>query len=674
MVNSNLTNKFDKKYKSNNLSKDDLIENKKSKLKSNKKNRKIININQNDIYNEEVSNVDIVKNHKFNKNKKKDKGKSSINSVSEITLNGITTQSIFIDSPLTIQQLAYKLSIPEAEIITYLFLQGIAVTINQVVDIPMAKSIATHYGVNFIENHKNSITQFSEKKIINNSVNVVKRPPVITIFGHVDHGKTTLLDSILKTNLVKQESGGITQSINGYEIDWVYESNPMKLVFLDTPGHQAFSRMRLRCAKVADIILLVIAADDSLKSQSVELIKAILEMNLPYIIIINKIDKADANISRVKEDLTQYGILSEEWGGDAIINEVSALTGQNIDLLLSNVCLLAQLQDLSADPKQLAQGTILESYIDNKQGVIANTLVQNGTLEIGDFIVAGSVSGRVKKIVNSQNNKLQRAYPSSIVKILGFSNIPEAGIVFHSYKNDKEIKQYIDSYNQHLNPQLSLLNSRVGLLEVMNNSNVQKLNIILKSDTLGSLEALISCFTQISQKKVQLNLVVSDIGSITRADIDLAFASKAIVIGFNIKVMPNIITLSKNNNVILRTFDVIYDLLDYITNSMLDLVEPEYDQVVIGKALVQTVFNINKGTVAGCLVNSGKLKKMCHINIYRNDNIIYTGVLNSLKRIKDDVDEVLANYECGVLCDAYNLWKGDDIIEAYELKNKPKVL
>nr|QCI04718.1 Translation initiation factor 2 [Bornetia secundiflora] len=679
VVNSNSPYKFDKKHKTNNVGKADLGNTKKNKPKLHKKNRKNLNMNQDDLLHDDSHTLNLTKSiSKFNKNRKKDKNKVDYYDESNIQLFQESRKNILITSPLTIQELAYKLNMPGAEIITYLFLKGISATINQVIDVSMAKNIIEHYDFNFLSQEPKSIINHDKEQ--QDEQNMIRctfrRSPIITIFGHVDHGKTTLLDAILKTQLVDREYGGITQSLNGYPVTYKYELKDMTLIFLDTPGHEAFSHMRLRGAKVADIALLVIAADDGLKPQTIEAIKCILSMKLSYIVVINKIDKSSANVDTIQEELTKYDIVSEEWGGDAIIIKVSALKGDNIDNLLNSVCLLSELQNLSSDPDQLAQGMILEAYLDKQKGIIANSLVQKGTLRIGDFLVAGNVSGRVKNIIDTYGNKIKHADPSSIVKILGFSKITEAGISFKVLDNDKDIKQYVREYNSHqsFNNALKLFNNRITANYHDVNMTLKQFNIIIKTDTQGSLEAIINAFSKIPQGKVQINVIKADIGNITRSDIDLAVTSSAIVTGFNIKISSSITTLSKRYSIPIYTCNIIYELLDHITSSMLNLVDPEYEPIIIGQALVQTVFNINKGTVAGCIVNSGKLKKMCNITVYRNNNIVYEGLLSSLKRIKEDVEEVFASNECGVFCDSYHLWQNSDIIKAYQLQAKNKVL
>nr|QCI07859.1 Translation initiation factor 2 [Pleonosporium borreri] len=681
-ININNTNKFDKKHKTSNINNNkDSVDIKKYRI--NKKSRKNLNINNNNLLSEESINLSLVKNSNYSQNKKKYKVKQkhSINlnnsNEKQFLKNNELDKDIVINSPLTIQELSNKLQIPEAEIITYLFLKGISVTINESIDINIAKDIVSNYGFNCVDSENiNQYNLLFEQKMQQNIEIKSKRPPIISIFGHVDHGKTTLLDSILKTELVNKEFGGITQAINGYSINWLYQSEDFPLVFLDTPGHEAFSSMRLRGAKVADIALLVIAADDGLKLQTIEVIELVMKLKLPYIIAINKIDKVDINIDYIKEQLAKYNIVGKEWGGEANIFEVSALKGLNISELLLNICLLANKQNLYADFNQLAQGMILESYLDKKQGIIANVLVQNGTLKKGDFIVAHNIYGRIKNICDNDNLSIEEAKPSSIVKLLGFSKIPEAGSYFFVLDNDKEIKKVInnDSKNYTINNSARLLNQRITLNKSIQYQKNKQLKLVIKTDTQGSLEAIIQALYKIPQSKVQINLIFADTGNISRADIDLALTSNSIIIGFNLDIVPGIAVLVKRYNIVVQNFNIIYDLLNSVQSFMLDLVDPEYEQLVIGNAIVQTVFSVNKGMVAGCLVNQGKLQKDSNIDIYRDDKLVDKSVIDSLKRVKEDVDEVVATNECGVMCNAYNLWQKGDSIKAYTLKTKEKLL
>ena len=684
----NYSSKFDKKNKPSNQV-EDILDIKKKKSKLQKKNRKqlsldteglFINKKNNVILNEENLNASIIKAPKLNKNKKKSRTIDNIGNINQLDINNKKiSKEISINAPLTVQELSSKLFIPEAEIITYLFMKGISVTINQVIDISIATEVALKYEFKVIEKNIDdkliSVDINDSKNIVSN--NYIKRPPIITILGHVDHGKTTLLDAILDSNLVKQEIGGITQSIASYEIEWLYNSDLYKLVFLDTPGHEAFSSMRIRGTQVTDLVLLVVAADDGLKPQTIESIQYILSQKLPYIIIINKIDKISINTIKVREELAQYNMIDEDWGGNSIIIEVSALKRQNIDTLLSKICLLANIKDFKANPYQLATGMILESHLDQQKGPIANLVIKDGTLKIGDFIIAGNLYGKVKIILDNHKNKIINALPSSIVEVVGFSSVPQAGIVFKVVNNQKAAKQSIENNlddNSLNNNSLNSLNNRITLENYKNNLSLKKLNLILKTDSQGASEAIISAFNQISQEKVQINILSVTSGNISNTDIELATATDSIIIGFNVNIPNQVNSLAKQLNIAVNNFGIIYDLIDYVSSCMLSLVDLEYDKVMIGKAIVQTIFYINKGAVAGCLVNNGKLKKQAHLNIYRDNKLIYSGILDSLKRLKDDVYEVNQGNECGVMSYDYNLWKKDDIIEAYELQAKTKVL
>nr|YP_009295779.1 translation initiation factor 2 [Schimmelmannia schousboei]AOM64714.1 translation initiation factor 2 [Schimmelmannia schousboei] len=692
--NFNNSYKFDKKNK-NHLEQPDNLEIKKNKVRLKKKIRHKRSLGSDDIFinnnngllDEESLNNDLIKPHKFSKQKKKNKLRqdvvdSNLSNISDqaILNNNEDTdvcRSITIDRPLTVQELAIKLQIPETEIITRLFLKGISVTINQVLDISIATEIAINYNFQVSNIEFNDIANIKDHITNTSSSQAVKRPPIITVFGHVDHGKTTLLDAIRRTNLVKKEIGGITQAISGYEVEWLYESSYEKLVFLDTPGHEAFSAMRLRGAQVADIALLVLAADDDLKPQSIEAIKYILNLKLPYIVVINKIDKKNINVLKIKEELAQFDILDADWGGNVHIVEVSALTGQNINQLLSTICLLAELQELRSDPNQLAIGTILEAHLDKQKGIIANVIVQNGSLKLGNLIVSGDIEGKVKVIVNSIGVKIKEALPSSIVEIWGFSSIPQAGASFQVVKDDKEAKKYIKNItndNDYHYDFSKMLNTRITADSYSNKSQLKQLNVILKTDTQGSIEAIIYAFSRIPQEKVQINILSASSGIISNTDVQLASTTSSLIIGFNVNISSNIRNFLKKSCVTFFNFSVIYDLLDHVKCYMLDLVDPEYNKVIIGRATVQTVFYINKGSVAGCFVDSGKLKKLSHITVYRDKTIVYDGILKSLKRIKEDVEEVMYGSECGVMCDDYQMWKKQDIIESYELSPKEKVL
>nr|YP_009497963.1 InfB [Gracilaria changii]ART65227.1 InfB [Gracilaria changii] len=690
--NSEFSLKFDKKVK--NVFKQDND----NKIKLKKKKSNVIDLYQDHIFKKKNKSKIIVhakddlnsvnmESIRFNKQRKKEKIKKKLNininnsdieikKSLNIDLNNNDNKSVIIDSPLSIKELSIKLQIPPEEIITGLFLKGIPVTVNKIVDISIATQIAEKYNfIVFNQNHDFKLDQKDKLKEINSST-CINRAPIITILGHVDHGKTTLLDSIRNTNFASKEAGGITQSINAYEVNYCFKSLDKKLIFIDTPGHEAFSSMRLRCAQITDIVILIVAADDGLKPQTIEAIDYILSKKLPFIVAINKIDKQDLNLNSIYEQLASYNILSTYLGGNISFVEISALKKINIDKLLETICNLLESINLKADPSQLAQGIILEAYLDKTKGTVVNSIILNGTLKVGDIMVTHNAYGRVKKIINNWGNTIDMAKPSSILQILGFYSIPQAGKHFQVVKSEKEAKKLIsemslDIINDHTK---NLLNLNIDLYNYKNQTNVKNLNLIIKADTRGSIDAIISSLTQIPQSKIKLNVLAFSLGIVSNTDIDLAYSTQALIVAFNINISTNILNEAEKFNVHLSKFCIIYDLIDYIRGHMLELIDPEYDKLLIGQVRVQTTFPINKGIVAGCVVKSGKMKKKSFINVYRNNHLIYEGIISSLKRVKDDVDEVTVGNECGIMCSDYNLWQSQDFIEVYELYTKTKTL
>nr|ARW69326.1 translation initiation factor 2 [Polysiphonia sp.] len=690
---TNISNRSEKKHK-NIINERDINKSKKfrNKLVKNKRKEsdniekvKLLVNSSNHVFTQDLLDASDNKSRKVNnKSKKKDKRLlETVNNIpadnsltinrNELSINkSFSKKTIVLVKPLSVQELAIEISVPETEIIRYLFLdRGISATTNKLLDIDLISNIIDHYGFNVVKAKLEEDTDYYEVKDTDSSLNV-RRSPVITILGHVDHGKTTLLDAILNTNLVNKESGGITQSISGYEIFWHYDSCEYKLIFLDTPGHESFKKMRLRGAKVTDLVLLVIAVDDGLQPQTIESIQYIQKMNLSCIVVITKSDKSLNNLDKIKRDLSNYNLLCQEWGGDTTFVEVSAINNNNIDVLLSKICIMCNDKNLVANPQELAAGTIIESFLDKKKGYVANLIVQNGTLKVGDIIVAGNLYCKVKSLMTPSNIQVKFSGPSSIVKILGFVDAPQAGSLFSVCKNEKEAKLYCLSHikDEKVNTPLNSLNTRITL-DVT--SDVKQLKLIIKTDTQGSLEAIMDLLVNISQSKIQLNIVYAGYGSISNSDVELAVATGSILIGFNTDVLCHIRQLLKKNEVSFKTFDIIYDLFTYIRDLMLDLVDPEYDKILIGNISVQTVFSMNKNFVAGCKVNKGKLRRDSYVHVYRNNSLIHEGFITSLKRMKDDVDEVLSVNECGLMSD-FDSWKDGDTLEAYDLVTKEKTL
>jgi translation initiation factor IF-2 len=610
--------------------------------------------------------------------------KKNINKQSAHLTQSITDRKISLNCSLSIQELSSILSVPEADIIKWLFLQGISVTINQIIDTSIAQLIAEHYG--FIieeknENHSSSkVEQFKYNLSDNTNELLRSRAPIVVILGHVDHGKTTLLDTICKTNNVGFEAGGITQTIVSHDIEIEYKAKKKRIVFLDTPGHEAFSNMRLRCVQITDICILVVAADDSLRPQSIEVINYVQRSNLPLIVAINKIDKSNSNIPKVKEDLMKYNIISEELGGTNSILELSALKNINIDHLLSKIISLAESQELKANVQNNAVGSVLDSYLDKTKGPVATILIKNGLLKVGNFIVVGHSISKIRAIIDSKQFKLESVGPSSVVQIWGLSNLPVSGSIFEAVVDEKQAKKILT----HLNNSGNLiqynsrnLNNRIrldALKKDKNNLLDKQINLILKTDTHGSIDAIVQAFSKIPQKKVQLNILSITVGTITESDLQLAIISKSIVISFNIVPNNNIKISAEKVKILIHHFNIIYNLINYIQEQMLQLVPLEYEENTIGLAIVETVFIVSKGHVAGCVVKSGRLKSNAYIRVKRNQMVMYNGKLSSLKKVKEDVEEVRSGSECGILIFNFSQWQNKDEVESYELIPKEKTL
>nr|YP_009122205.1 translation initiation factor IF-2 [Vertebrata lanosa]AJH65963.1 translation initiation factor IF-2 [Vertebrata lanosa] len=584
-----------------------------------------------------------------------------------------SSKNLFIDNPLSIKDFSLKINISEAEIITYLFLnKGISATINEILDFNMCIDLAEHYGFHLLKSKSTKTSSLVTPSEYKTSAFIVEKSPFITILGHVDHGKTTLLDSILKTNLVNEEKGGITQSISAHEIFYQYKSREFKLVFLDTPGHKSFKSMRSRGAKITDLVLLVIGIDDGLQPQTVESINYIKEMNLNCIIVFTKSDKFTNNVQKIKKDLATYHLICDDWGGHIDCIEVSAINNYNIDKLLSKICLMAEKQKLFANPEEPASGVVMDAFLDKKQGSTATLVIQNGTLRTGDIIVSENLLGRVKSIRNFSGIRLDLVGPSSVVKVLCFSSAPKSGSTFLVFRDEKEAKKHSNNY-LNLEKNTLFLNPLNKRISSTNSSNQKQLKLIIKADTQGSLEAIMDLLANISQEKVQINIISASFGNISNGDTHLSVTTKSSIIAFNVNALPQINSLIKKYKINFKIFYVIYDLLDCVQNLMLDLVDPEYSMRLTGSASVQTIFKMNKGFVAGCIVSSGKINSKSYIYVYRKNIMIYKNYITSLKYLKSDVKEVIAPSECGLMSD-FQEWQESDLIEAYDVFIKEKEL
>ncbi len=590
-------------------------------------------------------------------------------------------ESILLSSSLTVRDLAELLVVSEMEIIKHLFQKGTAVQITQTLDEATARLIAEDFGVAVItEEVTAAATKVTEMLDVADLEYLERRPPVVTIMGHVDHGKTTLLDSIRKTKVAQGEAGGITQHIGAYHVDIEHNGKSEQIVFLDTPGHEAFTAMRARGARVTDIAILVVAADDGVQPQTREAISHAKAAEVPIIVAINKVDKEGANPDRVKQELSDLGLVAEEWGGDTIMVPVSALRGQNLDSLLEMILLVSEVGELSANPNRVAKGTIIEANLDRNRGPVATLLVQNGTLRVGDVIVAGAILGKIRAMIDDRGNKVDAATPSFAVEVLGLNGVPAAGDEFDVFLNEKEARslseQRTDSNRQtRLQQQLSSRRVTLSTLSAQaQEGELKELNLILKADVQGSVEAIIGSLNQLPQNEVQIRILLAAPGEVTETDVDLAAASGAVVIGFNTTLAANSRHAADQEGVDIREYDIIYKLLDDIQGAMEGLLDPEEIETPLGQAEVRAVFAVGRGAVAGCYVLSGKIVRNRNLRVRRGSNIVYEGTIDSLKRMKEDSREVNAGYECGIGVSKFTDWKENDIIEAYEMSMKRRTL
>ncbi|MDG4942324.1 translation initiation factor IF-2 [Staphylococcus agnetis] len=567
---------------------------------------------------------------------------------------------------ITVGELADKLGVDSSEIIKKLFLLGIMANINQSLDIEALELVASDYGVELEEEvviDDNDLTIYFED--VENDADASERPAVVTIMGHVDHGKTTLLDSIRNTRVTEGEAGGITQHIGAYQI----ENNDKKITFLDTPGHAAFTTMRARGAQVTDITILVVAADDGVMPQTIEAINHAKEAEVPIIVAVNKIDKPTANPDRVMQELTEYNLIPEDWGGDTIFVPLSALSGEGIDDLLEMIGLVAEVQELKANADKAAVGTVIEAELDKSRGPAASLLVQNGTLHVGDAIVVGNTHGKVRAMVNDLGKRIKVAGPSTPVEITGLNDVPQAGDRFVVFKDEKKARRIGEAREQQSILQQRQESKNVSLdnlFEQMKQGEMKALNVIIKGDVQGSVEALAASLMKIDVEGVNVRIIHTATGAINESDVTLANASNGIIIGFNVRPDAGAKRAAEAENVDMRLHRVIYNVIEEIESAMKGMLDPEYEEKVIGQAEVRQTFKVSKvGTIAGSYVTDGKITRDSGVRIIRDGVVLFEGELDTLKRFKDDAKEVAQGYECGITIEKFNDIKEGDIIEAY---------
>ncbi|QGR76755.1 translation initiation factor IF-2 [Staphylococcus hominis] len=602
------------------------------------------------------------KNNKNNKNNKKGKNNKPAAEPKEMP------SKITYEEGITVGELADKLNIESSDIIKKLFLLGIVANINQSLDEETLELIADDYGVEIekevVVNEEDLTTYFDDEE---DDPDAIERPAVVTIMGHVDHGKTTLLDSIRNTKVTAGEAGGITQHIGAYQI----ENNGKKITFLDTPGHAAFTTMRARGAQVTDITILVVAADDGVMPQTIEAINHAKEADVPTIVAVNKVDKPTANPDRVMQELTEYGLIPEDWGGDTIFVPLSALNGDGIDDLLEMIGLVAEVQELKANPDKQAVGTVIEAELDKSRGPAASLLVQNGTLHVGDSIVVGNTYGRVRAMVNDLGQRIKTAGPSTPVEITGINDVPQAGDRFVIFKDEKQARRIGEARHEANVIQQRQESKNVSLdnlFEQMKQGEMKDLNVIIKGDVQGSVEALAASLMKIDVEGVNVRIIHTAVGAINESDVTLANASNGIIVGFNVRPDAGAKRAAEAENVDMRLHRVIYNVIEEIESAMKGLLDPEFEEQVIGQAEVRQTFKVSKvGTIAGSYVTEGKITRNAGVRVIRDGIVQFEGELDTLKRFKDDAKEVSQGYECGITIANFNDIKEGDIIEAFEM-------
>ena len=586
----------------------------------------------------------------------------------------ISEDTILVKDGMTVGELSEVLSIGSTELIKKLFMElKIMANINQSLTLEQIELIAMDYGKEIqeeVEINKEDLDLYFE--VEDAEKDLKERAPIVTIMGHVDHGKTTLLDTIRNSRVTAGEAGGITQHIGAYQV----RAKDKKITFLDTPGHAAFTTMRARGAKITDVTILVVAADDGVMPQTIEAINHAKAADVPIIVAVNKMDKPQANPDRVMNELVEYGLISEEWGGDTIFVPISALKGEGIDELLENILLVTEMQELKANPNRLALGTVIEAKLDKGRGAVATLLVQNGSLNVGDPLVVGNTFGRVRAMINDRSKNIQTAKPSTPVEITGLQDVPNAGDRFVVFGDEKTARQIGEKRQQQYIETTRQANSAVSLdtlFEQMKQGEMKDLNIIIKADVQGSVEALAMSLAKIDVEGVNVRIIHTGVGAINESDITLAVASNAVVIGFNVRPDNNAKQMAQTEQVDIRLHSIIYKVIEEIEAAMTGLLDPEFVEKVIGLAEVRQVYKVSKiGTIAGAYVTEGKVSRDGKVRVIRDSVVIYEGEIDTLRRFKDDVKEVQSGYECGMTVENFNDIKEGDVFEVYIMEEVKK--
>ena len=615
-----------------------------------------------------TKNVKNNKNSKNNKNDFKKKRKEMYKHKDKLQSNEVVIgdDDVIYKDNMTVGELAKSIGVGVGEVIGKLMGLGIMATVNNSIDYDTAEVIVVDYGKNIKREEATDESNFEELEIVDNDADLVERPPVVTIMGHVDHGKTTLLDTIRKTSVALGEAGGITQAIGAYQVI----HNDKKITFIDTPGHAAFTEMRARGASVTDIVIIIVAADDGVMPQTREAIDHAKAAGVPIIVAVNKIDKPGADPDKVMSEMAEAGIMPEEWGGDVMFVNISARTGKGIDDLLERILLISEMLELKANPKRYASGTVLESEFDKKSGVKTSLLIGNGTLRLGDAIVVGNYAGKVRTLKNDKNESLVEAKPGDPVSITGLNESPSAGDKFMVFDSEKKAKAIANERQIKAKNANMKVSQSVSLDELFSKieAGEKEVNILLKADVRGSEEAVRNSLLKLDVEGIKINIIRSGIGTVSESDIVLAAASSAIIIGFNIRPDNKTMEYAKARGVEIRLYDIIYKLVEDMEQAMKGKLEPIYEEKVLGQAEVRKLFKFSKvGTIAGSMVTSGIIKRDAKARVIRDGVVMYDGNINSLAREKDQVKEVKNGFECGITIENFNDIKENDVIEAYEI-------
>ncbi len=603
---------------------------------------------------------------KINKKDLANKKKEMYKNKEKLKSNDISDNIVLYKDGMSVAELATRLNVQPAEIVKKLFMLGVMSTVNNKITYENAEIIVSDYNKELKKEEAVDVSNFEEYEVIDKEEDLMERPPVVTIMGHVDHGKTTLLDTIRKSHVASTEAGGITQAISAYQIKY----NDKKITFIDTPGHAAFTEMRARGASITDIVIIIVAADDGVMPQTKEAIDHAKAANVPIMVVINKIDKPGANIERIKTELSEYGLTPEEWGGDTLYNEISAINNIGIESVLDNILLLAEMQEYKANPSRYAIGTVIESRLDKHVGPVVTLLIQNGTLRLGDPIVVGTTYGKVRTLKNDLGIEITEALPSEPVEITGLNETPTSGDKFMAFESEKQARSIGEQRKEQQKLKDKSSGDAVTLDELFSKigEGLKEINVIIKADVHGSSEAVKNSLEKIQVEDVRVKVIRSSVGAITESDIVLAKASNAIVIGFNIRPNNEIKDYAKEQGVEIRLYNIIYKVVEEMEAAMKGMLEPIYEEKVIGTAEIRQLFKFSKvGIIAGSYVTDGVIKSSAQARIIRNSVVLYDGNINSIQREKDSVKEVKKGLECGITIEKFNDLKVGDIIEAYEL-------